>query len=131
MINGLDDDIQGNEVILEDLRQICIYRQDQDLWWAYVARFGQLCSQQREEFYDTCGNEVFGELQVSDSTVIAIDNCIRASFNAKVGDDLKQTLNDNYILRENLEVQNKMGVIHYPSLFANWNRFSVHFDRAY
>lgn len=121
----LGENVQGNEVILEDLRQMCLFRIDEDLWWAYVVKFGQTCSQQRESNYDVCGDEVLAELKTEDSRLGKMRQCMSDSFKAKLGDDLKKALTDNTLLKANSELQSKMGVTHYPSLYANWNRYQV------
>lgn len=33
------EEVIGSEVVLEDLRQLCIFKQNEDLWWEYIIHF--------------------------------------------------------------------------------------------
>lgn len=41
--DGLDGAASGKDIVNEQLRQLCIFKIDQDLWWSYMKRFADKC----------------------------------------------------------------------------------------
>mmetsp|Transcript_27747 Transcript_27747/g.78514 ORF Transcript_27747/g.78514 Transcript_27747/m.78514 type:complete len:504 (+) Transcript_27747:1105-2616(+) len=62
--DDLDSGYDGREVILENLRQLCVYKIANATgqswrWWDYVTKFGEACKMSENKYDDNCAEQVF------------------------------------------------------------------------
>ena len=108
----------GREIVMEDLRQLCIYKQtrdeeDENIWWDYVEVFSKSCVDR--DFNKECSEKAMKKVDIDPNQ---IDKCVRDSFD---GPDEK--LDDNWLLRAQRDKLLSSGVIFYPSIIINNQTF--------
>lgn len=65
--DDLDKGYDGKEVILENLRQLCVFKIANAsgmpyMWWEYATRFGQQCKMSDQNYNQDCAEKVFLDL---------------------------------------------------------------------
>ena len=106
--------LTGADVVLEELRQICINSQYQvnekykNLWWDYVEQYGKKCGVLDEK----CSKKILKELGFDYGK---IEECIKNS--VKDGGDLE--LAENWLLDTERSAMRERGVFFFPSMIVN------------
>ncbi|CAD8098134.1 unnamed protein product [Paramecium sonneborni] len=104
----LDGPLTGREVIMEDLRQLCILQQnDLITWWNYMILFNQFCFND----YQDCPSTIMKSISINETK---INYCITDSF---TGNDT--LYDDNIILKEQRQQIMRNHQVYWPSLFIN------------
>jgi len=116
--------VSGKESVLESLRQICLSKQTtQDIFLNYVQRFADSCLslENRKIDVDQCREEVYRECDIYENTIEEVNACMRNSFEGDFESSakLEDLTLDNNLLRNELQLQRKLKITHYPSLYAN------------
>ena len=107
--------IKGQEIILEDLRQACLWRNLQstnqtDLWWDYIERMHQSCYSVLNQ---DCSQRAHTKLGLSWTDT---NRCVRESFTGK------EWINKavfNSIIEEEVNYWRDFGTTVYPSVVIN------------
>jgi len=112
--HNLTDGISGAEVVRENLRQVCIWRNvnstgHPQLWWKYINQFQKQCSEVNNFGYE-CSKTVMSGLGVS---VDIINQCVEAS-----GGTNNQSSTANTLIDKELAARKEMGVYLLPSMIA-------------
>lgn len=103
------DSIKGQDVVLEDLTELCIFNvSNTKKWFNYVSEFYKNCYL---DFSRTCSDKALKAAGVSKS---AVDKCIKNSIE---GNDL--LMNDNRIMRNELALWNEEMVPFNPAIIIN------------
>eukprot|EP01017_Pseudomicrothorax_dubius_P043850 TRINITY_DN7365_c0_g1_i2.p1 TRINITY_DN7365_c0_g1~~TRINITY_DN7365_c0_g1_i2.p1 ORF type:complete len:448 (-),score=100.49 TRINITY_DN7365_c0_g1_i2:99-1442(-) len=98
----------GANVVMEDLRQLCIYQQNPEKWWQYITGFEGPCL----NFINSdCSNSIMAKVGIDKAQ---IEDCMKQSF-----EGANPNIDDNKILREERERYLKTGVPFYPSIQIN------------
>lgn len=100
----------GKDVVLEGVRQKCIYKISVKDYFAYMTQFYANCV---HEFSEKCSQGICKSLGISYDEV---KKCFNESF-SRTGS--VQYDNENTLLREEKEKYKKMGVEHFPEIFIN------------
>lgn len=101
-----DGRLVGRDVVMEDLRQICIYKQSLErnkphLWWDYVSEFYERCP--LAEFDEKCSKKAMRRAGVKEKD---IDKCVADSFD----DPRSPGLSENVLLYEERKLWRESGV---------------------
>ena len=115
--NKVTGNINGRDIVYEDLRQICINKASADDWWAYALSFGKLCLVQGLDI-KKCSYEVMDMVGINKDK---IQECVDNSFDNKNN----QTYSDNKLLKIEREHFIKKGVQAWPTLIINNVTFRV------
>ncbi|CAG9311672.1 unnamed protein product [Blepharisma stoltei] len=102
----------GRDVVIENLRQICIYKQtenDQDysLWFKYMKSYNTTC-----EDMEACTEKFLKDAGIDHKK---IKKCMDDSF---IGNK-RPILDDNTLLRDEFNTWGKLGLSFYPALIVN------------
>ncbi|CAG9316295.1 unnamed protein product [Blepharisma stoltei] len=103
----------GREIVMEDLRQICINKiaqqdKNQKLWWNYIKAFNETCS--NNNFAKRCSEQAMKIAKIDPDDV---DECVENSFEKN-----NKTL-DNEILKNEKEKFARAGFFFYPTVVIN------------
>ena len=101
---------KGKDIVLEDLRQICIFNNYKDAWWIYMTRFDDECTEVQQ--YKDCSENM---MRRSGIDVKIIESCVENSF-VKVDGSFNQDLSDNLVLKKERESFLDKGVLFWPSI---------------
>ena len=106
--------LAGRDVVLEDLRQICVYKLTEEassykLWYDYMKVYNQTCAS--GYISKECSYSVLDKISVDSDD---IEKCIKNSIEGANID-----IDDNAILREEKKAWNDYGIPFYPSLAIN------------
>lgn len=107
----------GRDILLEDLRQICIYQiarsqKEHQIWWKYVQAFNETC---KNEFTESCSQDTMEKVGINIKTV---DNCVKNSFTGK-----DYTMDDNLLLHHERDRMLDRGIHYFPILLINNQTF--------
>ena len=102
--------ITGKDVIMEALRQKCIYKAGITQYFYYMDMFFTQCI---TKFTEECSNHLIWKSGIDSSD---ITSCVNNSFN-KVNVNFKD--NENEILAEEREKVRKLGTTHFPNIYIN------------
>lgn len=103
-------ELDGRDVLLESLRQICIYKIKIDSYFDYMDLFNQSCI---TELTEECSVKLLRKIGVDKND---IQDCVNKSFT-----DKKDTLyqSENTILAADLKLQKNVKVKRIPSIYIN------------
>lgn len=115
---------QGREILLEDIRQKCIYlvsngkiksnQVDPLLYWNYMANFYDNCIT-KNKFNSECSYETVEDLGVSQEV---INGCLMHSFNVGNYDELMFN-NTNLLLERDYDTKQKYEIKVFPTILVN------------
>jgi len=111
--------LQGADVVMENLKQICIWRTSPIKWWSYIEKFEKCLSHENQKF---CSELVLQDIGLDRNGLSSVKNCIESSFRG-MGSD-KKTI-DNFILREEKDIQEDYEISTFPALFIDFQRYSI------
>lgn len=111
-----DGPLTGVDVLNEDIRQICIYKTDTELWWNYIATFSQDCLNKEGE--TECSQKTLEKLQTNETTTIKIVNCIKNSFKG-TGSTPRPESDENRLLSEERIAQMDLELTKFPAILIN------------
>ena len=103
----------GAQVVLEDLRQICIHRTHPDLWWNYMMKFDSECIE--IQVVEDCSLKLMKELNIYS---VKVNDCFQGSF-IKKNKELDYTTDDNVILGNETKAIRMMGIQFWPTVTIN------------
>lgn len=103
----------GAQVVLEDLRQICIYRTFPELWWNYMMRFDSECLE--IQVVEDCSKQTMRDVGID---VQMIEKCYRESFISK-DNYINVMVDDNWILSNETRMIRQMGIQFWPTVTIN------------
>lgn len=112
----------GQTVLKEDLRQICIYKERNDYntseFIDYTTAFYESCMKSKDpSFNDSCSREAMKSIGYNNSKIEEIENCIKTSFTETNEADWYKS--DNTILKREKQFLRRMNVIINPSMIVN------------
>lgn len=102
--------ITGQDVLMESLRQKCIYKAGISHYFYYMDLFYKDCV---GKFTEECSNKL---MKKSGIGISDIRTCVNNSFH-KVNSNLSE--NENDILAEEKEKVKKLGIVHFPNVYIN------------
>ena len=102
----------GAQVVLEDLRQICIYRTHPDLWWKYMIKFDIECIE--IQVVEDCSKKIMKEVDIDAEKV---DNCFKDSF--LTSNKINYETDDNWILMNETKLIRQMCIQFWPTVTVN------------
>lgn len=105
-----DETVTGRDVLMEGVRQKCVFKAGVKFYFHYMRRFYRSCIHRIGE---NCALEVMRQIGVNSSVV---KNCVDLSFH-KISEDME--LNENSILRREKEVQKESGLHNFPQIMIN------------
>ena len=111
MIKFIDGDgpLNGQQVVLEDLRQICLYEINNVTWWDYAIQFNDNCMLVSD--LGNCSERIYKNLGFNKADV---DRCIKSSFGNS--DNIQ---NDNQVLAAERSLFLGEGIQIWPSIRIN------------
>jgi len=110
--------LNGVETVYEDLRQACIWRNNPETWWKYVASYANKClSGARQGTSEDCSYELLAQV-TNIGEIEEIKKCVEESFIPKNG-VVDQKICDNRILAAERELQTQYDITSFPVLFMN------------
>ena len=103
----------GREIVMEDLRQICVYKyaikkEDYNIWWNYIVEFAK-CD--NNNFNEKCSFEAMKTAKID---VSEITKCVTESFTGP-----NFALDDNNLLKKEKKGMIERGIFFYPSIIIN------------
>jgi len=115
--------LTGKDVILEDLRQMCIWKLSKGLWWQYVTTFEKICK--KEPNMRQCGTEILSAITILMQSQ-EITRCIEQSWvkdPKQSGAPIVEALNDNTLLKQEKDLQTQFDVTSFPMLYINYKPY--------
>lgn len=109
--------VNGRDIVYEDLRQICIHRKSPADWWSYALTFGKLCLAQGLDV-KKCSHDVMDMVRIDKND---IEDCVSSSFE----DKSNQTYSENGLLKVEREHFIMKGIQAWPTLIVNNVTFRV------
>lgn len=104
----------GAQVVLEDLRQLCIFRTQPDLWWDYMIKFDNECLE--IQVANECSTKIMDLLSIDKK---AVDKCFEESFVNQKNEVVDHEIHDNRILSNESRIIRQMGIQFWPSVTIN------------
>jgi len=123
-VEASNDKIKGKDIILEDLRQKCLYKQlyesgEREKWWNYISKFHQACSTAINEDCSRLAHERAG-LSFEKSK-----QCVEDSFSS---DDWESSFTKNTIIDAEIEAWDQYGSGYFPAVVVNNRTFRGQLD---
>jgi len=100
---------------MEDLKQICLWRNYPNTWWNYVDKFEKCINDEKQA---KCGERVLQDVGLSSSEIANVKNCVDQSFEG--GD---KDIADNSLLRAERLYQDDFDISMFPTLFINYQQY--------
>jgi len=101
--------LTGKHVVLEDLRQICVYQQDKGKWWDYIQEMNRTCPTSK------IGTDCYeNALSESDIDAKKVENCMESSFSQS-----GNYSTDNKLLKKERDELIKAGIFFFPAVIIN------------
>ena len=100
----------GKDVVLESLRQKCVYKSSISNYFAYMKGFYTKCF---DSFSESCSKSVAEKNWID---WIQIKDCVNKSF---LGPDKNMLNNDNEILSVEKDKMKKLGTNNFPNIYIN------------
>ena len=101
--------LTGKHVVLEDLRQICVYQKAKAKWWDYIEVMNATCP--TEKFNSDCAVSALGSAKIDKDEIQA---CMDDSFETPTN-----TSTDNSLLRKERDELIKAGIFFFPAVIVN------------
>lgn len=102
--------ITGRDVIIESIRQKCIYKVSIENYFDYMQMFFGYCLY---EFSEACSKSLIEKLDIeTDDVFTCVDNSFLTTNNDRYS-------NDNVMLAEEREKQRKVGLNNFPNIYVN------------
>ncbi len=114
-----NEKIQGREIILEDLREICLYKKfyndvyTRSKWWEYMSYVHTYCANIINEECSKKAHDRFG-IDFKET-----ERCVKSSFSSSNQNDWGNARTSNYFIDEEIEYWKTYGAGIYPSLVIN------------
>lgn len=105
----------GREYLLEDLRQICIYKNYPSLWFTYVGRYDKSCRNTTDLL--NCSLNIIGLLPIINASVIL--NCVNSSFVSANSTTVNYLKDDVPILKQERSIAVQRDLDFWPSIVIN------------
>ena len=100
--------LKGRDILLEDLREKCIYENDANQWWAYMRRVHQLCY---NNIGEDCSKKAHQHLGMDYGKT---EQCVKDSFS---GSDWSMA--DNSVLKQEQKDWRTYGAYYFPQIVIN------------
>ena len=101
--------LTGKHVVLEDLRQICVYKEAREKWWDYIQVMNKTCP--TKKFDSDCYKT---SLEESSIDLKKIESCMNNSFTTP-----SNFSSDNTLLRSERDELVKAGIFFFPAVIIN------------
>jgi hypothetical protein len=101
---------------MEDLRQICIHRSDNSVWWYYASMFGDQCLNLSNP--ESCSETIMKTLRIN---VDFVKSCMKESFEGN------PRYAENQVLKNERNNFVKRGIQSWPTLVINQVIYRVNF----
>lgn len=123
--------LTGNDILYEDLRQACLWKESKDLWFAYISLYPTSCLKSDGKTKtpgeaEKCSKDQMASI-LSPSEQARIENCVKSSFvKTKAGDNspVDYSMDDNKILAAEKELQLQYDITEFPVLLINHKPYS-------
>lgn len=112
----------GRDVVYEDLRQLCIWRDFPEKWWTYSDTFSSCRSEENQK---PCVEKALQKAGIEGDLKTKLDGCLDSSFVTEGDSPLNIYKNDNTILQAERNFQVENNIQHFPSLGINHVLFNV------
>lgn len=114
----------GIYYVLEDLREICVYRANKLAWWKYLSKFSKKCLKEKmPNEYEACSLEILQKIEKKmklNHLIKDVMQCFNSSF---VLSDNESSFNylrdDNRILKEERTFSIEKAIAFWPSVTIN------------
>ena len=112
--------LTGQDVVKEDLRQICLLMlslkrfSSYSLWFDYTAQFGSLC--RGADMTQTCSHKVLASLGLVASEV---ETCIESSAIADGKGEKSLAVSKNTLLQKEVKMWKNLGIEFFPAILIN------------
>lgn len=107
--------VDGKDIIMEDIRQKCMWKTDYNKFWDYMNNFYDKCVNYTSNFNINCSNEVADLVGIDKNN---IDKCITDSFGLTTLNDNIYTHN-NTLLDEEYLFRIKYEIMSFPTIMVN------------
>ena len=105
----------GRDIVLEDLRQICLFNENVETFFDYIDIFDLKCVE--FQVLEECSRDILNTLNVEFATV---KKCVDGSFSTKNEvDGINIVFDDNIILKKEKKTSNFFNVHFWPSVSIN------------
>ena len=74
----LDKGITGEDIIVENIRQMCVFQFNSDYYWKYVIKFHDWCG--NYDFSQKCAEKIIKSLEDGEDFSKNVTDCIKNSF---------------------------------------------------
>jgi len=107
----------GRDVVLEDLRRMCIWTVDNNVWWEYVMKFEDRCLSSPN--LNECSIQLLKDVSQADQ-LNAVLECFDESFIKSSNEaQVDPSMDDNTLLHQEKELQTDLEIISFPILYIN------------
>jgi len=116
--------LSGSNVVFEDLRQICIWKNYPEKWWDYVDAFGHKCVNHKDQ--EDCVQRLLKDIGFNSEQSGKITNCMDSSFEKRQGSygPINKKIDDNVLLRNERLLQNEFDISTFPTLYINHQAYT-------
>lgn len=101
--------LTGKHIVFEDLRQICIYKEDKEKWWDYIQEMNKTCP--TSKFNTNCYRNAISESEIDAQK---IEKCMNESFSMPGNHS-----SDNKLLKKERDELIKAGIFFFPAIIVN------------
>ena len=101
--------LTGSAILIENLRQLCVYEKSENAWWDYFIAFNRSCVGTKD--LESCSYQAIKDIGVS---VDGITKCVRDSF----GGGPVESAENSFFQREN-DLIFKKRIQTWPTIFIN------------
>ena len=107
--------LTGRDVVLENLRQLCLLRKFPEYWIKYAIQFWKNCLNKQHQV--DCSLETMKEIGLSEDQIQDVKFSMNVSFGVtNMRFDQEQ---DNHILKDQLQIQLERDIMVFPAIVIN------------
>jgi len=126
--------LTGSDIVYEDLRQACIWKNNQRTWWEYTSYYATRCltdksSTNLDQTPEQCSYDILN-LVANSNQIAQIKQCVEDSFIPKNG-NVDKGLCDNKILSAERELQLQYDITEFPVLLINHRPYDDELDNIF
>eukprot|EP01017_Pseudomicrothorax_dubius_P028019 TRINITY_DN3296_c0_g2_i1.p1 TRINITY_DN3296_c0_g2~~TRINITY_DN3296_c0_g2_i1.p1 ORF type:complete len:477 (-),score=124.63 TRINITY_DN3296_c0_g2_i1:1701-3131(-) len=112
-----DGPLKGYDVVLENLRQICLYKESPLDFFNYTRHYHDLCFEDNLKDLEECSGRAMAKAKIDYKD--RIKSCVEDSFISKPGQKVDIFLDDNKVLKEEKKYYIDRGLAIWPSVVIN------------
>lgn len=110
---------KGMDLVMEDVRQICLFKIHPNMFFGYLENYRESCASLMKPL-ENCSLSLIQKL-FGNETKNSIDKCFKNSFES---DNYEKS--ENVLMKIEHDQYNERGVQIYPSLYVNGEEYQVH-----